>query len=79
MNEMDVRKCVADAIGVDLSLVGESFSAEIVDEWDSLKHLILILALEDKFYVSFTEDEVVNMLSYVAVKDALLSHGVSLE
>jgi len=79
MNEMDVKKCVADAIGVDLSLVGESFSAETIDEWDSLKHLILILALEDKLSVSFTEDEVVNMLSYTAIKAALVAHGVSLQ
>jgi acyl carrier protein len=33
-------------------------------KWDSLKHMTLLVALEDEFNVTFSADESVDMLSY---------------
>ena len=38
-------------------------SPDTVEGWDSLQHLNLILALEEEFKFSFTEDQMVEMLS----------------
>ena len=38
-------------------------SPDTVDGWDSLQHLNLILALEEEFGISFTESQMIEMLS----------------
>jgi acyl carrier protein len=38
-------------------------SPDTVDGWDSLQHLNLILGLEEEFGISFTEAQMVEMLS----------------
>ena len=47
--------------------------------WDSLRHLQLVLVLEEQFNISFTEAETVQILSYKGVKVALERHGISFE
>lgn len=57
--------------------VDETASAATIEAWDSLRHLQLILLLEDVFDMSFTEDEVVNMFDYSAIQKALENHGIT--
>ena len=38
-------------------------SPDTVDGWDSLQHLNLILALEEEFGISFSESQMIEMLS----------------
>ena len=35
----------------------------IVEKWDSLKHMMLIVALEEEFGVRFSDDELTDLLS----------------
>ncbi len=49
---------------VDKSEINEDSSADTIDKWDSLRHLNLILALEEEFGVSIPDEEVGNMVNY---------------
>ncbi|MCE5242538.1 MAG: acyl carrier protein [Syntrophobacteraceae bacterium] len=42
--------------------------------WTSLKHIELILALEEKFDIRFTEDEMVELKSLSTVKATVSKH-----
>ena len=46
-------------------------SPEHVERWDSLKHMQLILALEEEFGILFPDDAVPNLLSYGAIEAAI--------
>jgi len=39
-------------------VVGESTTANDIEEWDSLTHILLIVAVEKKFLVKFTASEI---------------------
>jgi len=41
--------------------ISESTTAKDIEDWDSLEHINLVLALEDRFNLKFTMDEVVGM------------------
>jgi len=41
--------------------------------WDSLRHMNLVLALEEEFSVSFTDEEITDMLSLDLIVE-VLSH-----
>ncbi len=55
-----IRGVMADVfdIDVDESVVTEGTTADDIDEWDSLSHIRLIVAVERKFKVKFTNQEI---------------------
>jgi acyl carrier protein len=75
-NEGPLKQVLADVFGLDVSTIDETTSADTVEEWDSLKHLNLVLALEDQFNVTLTEEQTVQILSYPLIKLVLEEHEV---
>ena len=48
---------------------------ETLQSWDSLKHMTLILALEEEFGVEFSDKEIVSVNSLQLLLDVLRSKG----
>jgi acyl carrier protein len=67
----DVRRVVADVLGLDPSALGPDASPETVPGWDSVQHLSLILALEQEFSVRFAPDEIEEAVSLGAILELL--------
>jgi acyl carrier protein len=49
---------------------GES-SPDTIQEWDSLKHMNLVLALEEEFSVKFSDQQIVEMLDISTIEKIL--------
>ena len=64
-----VRQTMADIFGVPLEQLTASSSPDNVDTWDSIKHLELVMALEQEFGVQFTPEEIEQLLSVELVAD----------
>jgi acyl carrier protein len=58
-----VFQTVGRVLGMSPQDINEQSSPETVANWDSLKHMNLVLALEEEFGVTFTDDEIMSMLS----------------
>jgi acyl carrier protein len=43
--------------------LGPQSSRDTLDEWDSIKHMYIILALEEEFGVAFADDEIAELAS----------------
>ncbi len=66
MNESvltDVRRIAADVLGQPFDLVTASSTRDTVPGWDSLAHVNLVLALEQRFDLQFLPEEMMEMLS----------------
>jgi acyl carrier protein len=77
VDENKLKQVLADVFGVNVKTINEATSVDTVEKWDSLRHLNLVLALEDEFKVSLTEEQTVQILSYPLIKIVLEEHGVS--
>jgi acyl carrier protein len=44
--------------------INEDTSPDTIDKWDSLKHMNLIVALEEEFGVVFDDNEIVELITY---------------
>jgi acyl carrier protein len=74
--DAELRQVMADVFGLDAAEIGDDASIDTIEAWDSLKHLNLVLALEESFGVSFTEEETVEILNYELIRIVLAGHGV---
>ena len=50
---------------------GEVANAWRTERWDSLRHMQLIMAIEDEFGVTFADDDIPNLLSLRAIRDTV--------
>jgi acyl carrier protein len=65
MTTDDKLKAVFSALlGVDASRIDHDSSPSTIGAWDSIKHIDLILEIEDQFGVSFEATEVFGLNSY---------------
>jgi acyl carrier protein len=74
--EAKLKQVLADVFGVDVSDINDEASVDTIAKWDSLNHLNLVLALEEQFQVSLSEDQIIEMLNYPLVKAVLQEQGV---
>jgi acyl carrier protein len=77
ISEADLKQVMEDIFGVPADMIDESTSIDTLDVWDSFKHMNLVLALEERFDITFTEEETVQILSYSLIKAVLNEHGVT--
>lgn len=63
-----VEEIVADVLDVPVEEITDDTSPDTTARWDSLQHLNIIMALEEAFQVSFTTDEITQMLSVGIIK-----------
>ena len=52
--------------------VGEATTADDIEDWDSLEHINLIVAIEKKFGMKFTMGEATGMKNVGAIVDIIL-------
>ncbi len=66
-----IRGVMAQIFNVEIDTITEESSPESIERWDSLKHMQLILAIEDEFEIIFTDDDIPNLLSSRAIEDGV--------
>jgi acyl carrier protein len=75
MNGSAVRDRLTDIVATILEvppeLVTDDFSAASSENWDSVRHLNLVLAVEDAFGVLFDEKEIAGLNSFAALLRSL--------
>jgi acyl carrier protein len=62
-----VRSVASDIFGVPTEKITAESSPETIDNWDSMQHLNLVLAIEEKFGVQMDPDDIEQMKNIGAV------------
>jgi len=63
MIEDRVRKVMAKVFGMDEVQIGKDAAPWTIEQWDSLRHMNLVVALEEEFSVRFTDQQIDEMLN----------------
>ena len=66
-----IRAVMAQVFNVEAGSISEESSPEDIERWDSLRHMQLILAIEDEFGVTFADDDIPNLLSLRAIHNTV--------
>ena len=71
-----LEEVIGSVLNVPLEALSDDSSTENTPNWDSLRQLSILLALESAYRISITTDEAVDMNSISAIKAVLKRHGV---
>jgi acyl carrier protein len=67
----DLVGVISGVLGVPSEAIDNEFSSETCETWDSLKHLTLVLAVEEHFGITFSESEIWSSMSFPALREAV--------
>jgi len=62
-----LKQIVAQILDMDEADVVDDLCAKTCAEWDSARHVNIILAIEDKFDIAFEEEDFVKMNNFAAL------------
>jgi len=62
-----VRNVASDIFGIPADKITAESSPETIENWDSMQHLNLVLAIEEKFGVQFEPEDIEQMNNIGAV------------
>ena len=62
---------LSSILNVGRESLGPQSSRDSLEEWDSVKHMYVMLALEEEFSVEFSDDEIANLASVSDLMQAM--------
>ena len=73
---MDLKALLADVLQLSEAAIADDLAMENVEAWDSLRHMELIVALEQAYRLELSFDEIVSMRTVAQIRKVLGAHGV---
>ena len=74
--DMELKQLLADVFGEDPQSITDESSIDTIDQWTSLRHLNLVVALEERFNIQLSEEETLEIISVALIKAVLADHGI---
>ena len=68
LDEAKLKTIIANVLSIPAENISSDTNMDTVEKWDSLQHMILVLALEDAFEITILDDEAANITSYPLIK-----------
>ena len=69
-----VRAALARTLKVDASAISDSTSQTDLSDWDSVRHMNVVLAVENDFDIQFDDAELPKLTSLSLIVDAVERH-----
>ena len=61
--EERIKNVMSAVFEIPANKIGEESSPDNIESWDSLKHMNIVVALEEEFNVQFTDDEIIELIN----------------
>ena len=72
-----VRNVMAAVFEIPMDQIDDQSSMDSIESWDSIRHMNLVIALEEEFGCYFLDSETVELLNFKLVMKILNDHGIS--
>ena len=74
MNRLD--QCLENVLEIDIAEIQKISSFTELKNWDSLRYMSLLVALESEFELTLERDEIELLVSYTGIVEILSKHLV---
>ncbi len=69
-----INQILSDNLKITLEQAAQNLTMQDVNDWDSLSHMNLIVAIEDEFQLQLTGDEIAEMISLDKIREIVQKH-----
>lgn len=69
-----IKNIMATIFKIDATEINNESSPHTISNWDSLKHIHLIIALEKEFNIKLDEDEIASMVSFSIISATISAY-----
>lgn len=66
--ETTLKEVMATVLGIPADSIGEDTSMDTVESWDSIKHMNLVLAIEEELGITIPDEDAANITSYTLIR-----------
>lgn len=66
--ETTLKEVMATVLGIPADSIGEDTSMDTVESWDSIKHMNLVLAIEEELGITIPDEDAANITSYPLIR-----------
>ena len=67
-----IKNVLSSVFGIPTKEIDNKSSPDSIESWDSLKHMNMVVALEDEFNVQFTDDNIIELINMKLIMVVLL-------
>ena len=68
LNSDRIKSVMAVVFEIDANSIQDDAAPGSIENWDSIRHMNLIVALEEEFNFEFRDDEITDLLSYKLIE-----------
>ena len=61
--EERIKNVMSAVFVIPANKIGKESSPDNIGSWDSLKHMNIVVALEEEFNIQFTDDEIIELIN----------------
>ena len=69
--ENRIKNVMSAVFEIPVEQIKDDSSPDTIGSWDSLKHMNLVVALEEVFEIEFTDDEIVEIISFAFIQTTI--------
>ena len=70
--EERIKNVMSAVFEIPVEQIQDDSSPDTIDSWDSLKHMNMVVALEEEFNVQFTDDNIIELINLKLIMAVLL-------
>ena len=75
--EERIKNVMSAVFEMPVEQLQDDSSPDTIESWDSLKHMNLVIALEEEFDFEFSDSETVELLSFKLIIAILKENGIA--
>ena len=64
-----IKNVMSAVFELPVEQIKDDSSPDTIESWDSLKHMNLVVALEEEFGFEFADEEIVEMMNYNIIQE----------
>ena len=77
--ENRIKNVMSAVFDIPISEIDDESSPDKIESWDSLKHINMVIALEDEFGIQFSDDNIIELINVklinLVVRDILSTNS----
>lgn len=71
VDKKELKDYLINFFSIDENILDYDLTFEKITQWDSLKHVKLVISLEDKFKIKINQNEIPKLISFLEIKKFL--------